>query len=78
MITSTQKARLKSWNIGNADSATVPTILDRAEKVVALEYDFASQGGAVSDIDLTDALGATYATEEACIVTKSLLKRLQA
>jgi hypothetical protein len=66
MLTTTQKARLESWNQGNADSADVPTLLDRSEKVVAVLWDFSVNGGSNAGADI--ALGYTF--EEASIVTK--------
>lgn len=71
MLTAEQKARLASMNQGNAAAASLPTILDRAEKVVAVTWDFAVQGGAnATDISLG------YTTEEACIVTKIVVHEL--
>lgn len=70
MITQTQREYLDSLNQGNARRADLNKALDRSEKVVALLYDFSVSGGATADYNLTDIDGNTYATEEACVVTK--------
>jgi hypothetical protein len=72
MITTTQKERLASLNQGNARAAELSTNLDRAEKVVAVTWDFAVDGGAHAGADID--LG--YTTEEACLVTKVIMHEL--
>lgn len=71
MLTTTQKARLASWNQRNAADASVPTLLDRTEKVVAVTWDFAVLGGAnATDINLG------YTFEEDCLVTKVIMHEI--
>lgn len=65
MITQAQKEVMASLNQGNARRGELTTNLDRTEKVVAVTWDFAVDGGAnAADIELG------YSTEEACLVTK--------
>ncbi len=71
MLTTAQEERLDSLNQGNARAAELTTLLDRAEKVVAVTWDFAVSGGAhAADI----SLGYTF--EEAAIITKVLFVEL--
>jgi hypothetical protein len=72
MITAKQKELLRSLNQRTARLAELPTVLDRAEKVVAVLWDFDVQGGAHAGDDIS--LG--YTTEEACIVTKIVAHEL--
>lgn len=78
MISQSKKETLYYLNQGNAIASDLNRELDRAEKVLCLEYDFAVDGGAVGDITLKDADGVAYATEEACIVTKVLAHEVTA
>lgn len=71
MITTTQKELLTSLNQGNARRAELSTNMDRTEKVVAVTWDFAVDGGeSDTDIDLG------YTTEEAVLVTKIIMHEL--
>lgn len=68
MITPDQKNVLSSLNQRTARSAELSTNLDRAEKVVAVTWDFDVDGGAhAEDIELG------YSAEEACLVTKIVM-----
>ncbi len=71
MITQAQKEVMNSLNQGNARRGELAINLDRTEKVVAVTWDFAVDGGsAASDIDLG------YTTEEACLVTKIVMHEI--
>lgn len=78
MVSQSKRDTLYYLNQGNAIAAGLNEELDRSEKVVCLEYDFANDGGAVGDITLKRADGTTYATEEDCIVTKVLAHEVTA
>lgn len=71
MLTIEKQELLSSINQGNARRAELTTELDRTEKVVAVTWDFAADGGeSDTDIDLG------YTSEEACLVTKVVAHEL--
>jgi hypothetical protein len=70
-LTPAQKLLIAPLHAGTARKAELPTVIDRKEKVVAVNWDYAVHGGAnAADINLG------YTFEEAVIVTKVLFHEL--